>query len=132
MADFIRKPKFLELVTYIFTFDDGHTIQWNITQALKYVAQLEASQAIEVPGEALRIFVANNTPDPQRYDLVDPTIPGIAAPIRTEGRIEYILIDGNHRAGRALRDGLPFRAYTLSDIASRSCILHCTNWSYVP
>ena len=132
MTDFVLKPKFLALTTYVFTFDDGHTIRWNITQALQYVAHHTSSQALPIPPEALRIFVANNKPDPTRYERVDPGVPGIAAPILNEGHVEYLLIDGNHRAGRALRDGVPFSAYALTHAASRSCIIHCTNWSYVP
>jgi len=132
MTDVVLQPKLLQLETYLYTFDDGHTIRWNITQAVSYVQGLPLSAAVPIPRADLQVFVDNNEPDPARYDLVDCRVPGIAAPILSEGAVVYTLIDGNHRAGRALRDGLPFSAYILTDEASRSCIIHCTNWSYVP
>lgn len=33
-----------------------------------------------------------------------------------------VLLDGNHRAARALRDGRPFASYFLSDAELRSCL----------
>jgi hypothetical protein len=34
-----------------------------------------------------------------------------------------VLIDGNHRAARCLRDGLPFRAHLLTEAESEAVLL---------
>lgn len=56
----------------------------------------------------------------QHLDHVDPKYPGILAHLwgpGAEGTLEHghLLIDGNHRAARCLRDGLPYRAYLLTE-----------------
>jgi hypothetical protein len=51
--------------------------------------------------------------------------PGIAAPLVFDGRIAYVLIDGQHRCARALRDGIVFKAQLLTDAAARLCLIDC-------
>ncbi len=56
----------------------------------------------------------------EHLDHVDPKYPGILAHLwgpGESGALEHghLLIDGNHRAARCLRDGLPYRAYLLTE-----------------
>ncbi len=63
----------------------------------------------------------------QHLDHVDTKYPGILAHLwgpGTDGKWEHghLLIDGNHRAARCLRDGDPFFAYLLSEDESEQIL----------
>lgn len=101
---------------------DIGTLRWDINRARACVTA-HPRPAWPIPPHDLAEIVAANTHDPAHLDAVNPAEPGIAAPLLTEGHIDYILIDGHHRAARALRDGLPFAAVPLSDAENRRCLL---------
>jgi hypothetical protein len=61
-------------------------------------------------------------------DHVDPQYPGIITFVwqtDTDGVTHrgHLLIDGNHRAARCLRDDRPFFAYLLTEEESRAILL---------
>jgi hypothetical protein len=100
-------------------------IVWNVTLARLAVARGEVAQPLPVkiaPADMLAIAQANEW-DPARIEQADCDRPGIAAPLIMEGRVAYILIDGQHRNARAVREGRSFSAYLLTDEASRACVL---------
>ena len=62
---------------------------------------------------------------PAHLDHVDTRFPGIIAHVShpdPAGEVlhGHVLIDGNHRAARCLRDRVPFRAYLLTAAESRA------------
>lgn len=64
----------------------------------------------------------------QHLDHVNTIHPGILAHLwgrSPQGAIEHghLLIDGNHRAARCLRDRLPFQAYLLTEEESEQILL---------
>jgi hypothetical protein len=120
-----------ELETFTYTTPNGRTITWDITKAQEIIRQRN-EQPEEVPKIAMEVFVEKNQPGPARYDSVDPSIPGIAAPILWEGTAMYTLVDGNHRNMRALRDGLPFFVHLLTAQESRDCILSISDPTLIP
>ncbi len=61
-------------------------------------------------------------------DHVDPSVPGIAGQ-RLGG---ICLMDGNHRARRCLRDGLPFSVYVLDLAESTRCLIHSDQTDFTP
>jgi sirohydrochlorin ferrochelatase len=117
--------------SFTYTLPDGQQITWDITRALAHLKAI-TWQTVEIPRDQMQLIVEKNEHDPQRYGLVDPSIPGIAAPIVWEGARMYILIDGTHRTGRALRDGLSFFAHLLTDEGSRDCVLSISDPSLIP
>jgi hypothetical protein len=113
--------------TFTYTWFDGSAeIIWNITLARVLVADYPPSALVEIPATDLRGIVARHQPDPARFDAVDPTHPGIAAPILDGWQVMWVLIDGNHRGARCLRDGLPFQVYPLTIEDNRACVLMST------
>src|SRR5206468_4322092 len=59
---------------------------------------------------------------------VDPAEPGLIAHVWCQAGDDaeihgHILIDGNHRAARSLRENRPFFAYVLSEEESRAILL---------
>jgi hypothetical protein len=88
----------------------------------------DGREPVEVDEESVRITVDETDVDECHLDHVDPTIPGIISHVfyRTEQGEEvrgHALIDGNHRAARCLRDGLPYFAYLLTEQESRQITL---------
>jgi hypothetical protein len=96
---------------------------WSITAALQAVKDGLTIGCVAIPPEEMQAIADRNEWDASRLDAVDPTIPGIAAPILHEGEAQWILIDGQHRNARALRDGLGFKAWLLREDVSRACLL---------
>lgn len=116
-----------------YTFYRGGLIIWNIDKAKELIAQGKFVTELPIEPEQMRIIVERYDSDPAHYDDVDPSIPGISAPIiNDDGSIIYVLIDGIHRCGRAFRDGLGFSARFLSDEDSRSCILYISDPRLIP
>lgn len=106
-------------------------IVWDINAAENIIRRgtagalgfLELPAPQPIPPDQMRSIAEKNAWDPAMIHLADPSVPGIAAPLINEGAIMWVLIDGMHRNARALRDGLPFAAWLLSDQGSRLCLL---------
>jgi hypothetical protein len=101
-------------------------VVWDITLA-KQCVELPGGvlTVVDIPLDEMARIVARNTHDPTRLPHVDPSHPGIAAPLVFDGRVAYVLIDGQHRCARALQEGIVFKAQLLADAAARLCMLDC-------
>jgi hypothetical protein len=119
------RPLGREFFTYwykVFRFD--------VQKARKILADGRAP--VEVDEESVRYSVDSNTIYDEHVAHVDPSYPGIIAhvfhpaPDGTEAH-GHVLIDGNHRAARCLRDGIPFFAYILSEEESRAILVRGPN-----
>ena len=111
-----------QVEAYTYTFDSGEAIVWNVDEAKRLIARRRVD-IIDVPREELAVIKARNEWSPPRVAQVDPTIPGIGAPILFDGNIGYILIDGTHRCVRALELDIPFKVALLTDEDSRAAIV---------
>jgi hypothetical protein len=92
---------------------DVHRIKEDIAFLRKtFPAQIDKYIAT-IPKEYVANMLFVNVTEPKHYDHVTSTEPGIVVVIeRPEGTM-LCLVDGNHRAGKCLRDGQPFKAYVL-------------------
>jgi hypothetical protein len=85
----------------------------------------------EVEPESVRESVENSRITDEHIDHVDPSIPGLIAHVwytDEDGTVHgHILIDGNHRAARCLRDGRAFFAYVLTEEESRAILWRSPN-----
>lgn len=82
---------------------------------------------VELDADDVAYLVDNSRIYDQHVDHVDPSFPGIIAHLwgpGSDGACEHghLLIDGNHRAARCLRDGLTFRAYVLTEVESEQIL----------
>ena len=87
----------------------------------------DGREPVELESDDVAYLVDSNRIHEQHIDHVDPTFPGIIAHLWGPGEHNawehgHLLIDGNHRAARCLRDGLPFRAYVLSELESEQIL----------
>lgn len=88
----------------------------------------DGREAVEIEPDDVAYCVDNSRIHEQHLDHVNPIYPGILAHLwgnGQDGTIEHghLLIDGNHRAARCLRDKLPFKAYVLSEEESERILL---------
>jgi hypothetical protein len=88
----------------------------------------DGREPVELEEESVRDSVRYSRICKEHINHVDPSEPGIIAHLfyRTEDgeRIHaHLLIDGNHRAARSLRDGRPYHAYLLSEEESQDILL---------
>lgn len=89
---------------------------------------LDGREALELEPDDVRFSVEGCRIHPQHLDHVDPKYPGIIAHYwypMPDGTVAqgHVLIDGNHRAARCLRDGLPYFVHILSEAESREVTL---------
>ena len=106
----------------------GHApVFWDVAAALREVEAGHVEVTVPIDREEMAGIRQNCHWDAAKIDHVDPTIPGIGAPLMLpdEKVVIYILIDGTHRCVRALRDGLPFHARLLTFEAAKRCLLSC-------
>jgi len=87
----------------------------------------DGREPVEVDEESLRLSMDGCHLVPQHLDHVDPKFPGIISHVwypepTGENHHGHVLIDGNHRAARCLRDGLPYFAFVLSEDESRNIL----------
>jgi len=94
--------------------------QWvyDVDRARKLVA--DGRESVELDPDDVAYCVDNSRIYKRHLDHVDPQYPGIIAHLWGPGEggtweHGHVLIDGNHRAARCLRDGLPFSVYLLSE-----------------
>src|ERR1043166_1012546 len=88
----------------------------------------DGREPVELDEESLRATLDDTDVDDQHVGHVNTTYPGIIAhvfyqPYEGEQVQAHLLIDGNHRASRCLRDQKPFSAYLLSEEESRSILI---------
>ena len=87
----------------------------------------DGRESVELHPDDVAYCVDNSRIHEQHVDHVNPIYPGILAHLwgpGEDGKWEHghLLIDGNHRAARCLRDGLPFRAYLLTEDESEQIL----------
>lgn len=98
---------------------------YDVDLARKIVS--DGREAVELETDDIAYCVDNSRIHEQHLDHVNPIYPGILAHLWGPGEggtweHGHLLIDGNHRAARCLRDGLPFRAYLLSEDESEQIL----------
>lgn len=100
-------------------------VAWNINIAKELVESGRVVRRVEIDREELRNIMTRNAWDEEGVARADPSKPGIGAPIvdHVNKCVLYVLIDGTHRAVRALRDGVPFTANLLTDAAAEACTI---------
>jgi glutamate-1-semialdehyde 2,1-aminomutase len=101
--------------------------EYDVDKARALVA--DGHEPVEVEEESVVASVAESELDECHVPHVDPTIPGIIAHIRSTDADDeevrgHVLIDGHHRAARCLREGLPFRAYLLTEEESEAILVY--------
>jgi hypothetical protein len=68
--------------------------------------------AFELPRDILHQMLFVNVTEPQHYDHITSNSPGIVVDIElSDGKRMFCLVDGSHRAARAIRDNQPFLAH---------------------
>jgi hypothetical protein len=100
--------------------------EFDVESARKWVA--DGREPVEVDPDSVRESVEITTVDETHVDHVNPAYPGIITHVwfcDDDGAEHHghLLIDGNHRAARCLRDGRPFFAYVLTEDESRAVVL---------
>ena len=100
--------------------------EFDVDRAREIVA--DGREPVELEDECVRQSVAHSDIDDEHVDHVDTSRPGIIAHLfyRTIDGEEvqaHLLIDGNHRAARCLKEQRPYYAYLLSEDESRSIII---------
>lgn len=101
--------------------DGGQVMYWDVTTAQEHVRLGHIAATVVLGRAELEEVNKNNETNEAHLERVDPSIPGIGAPVERNGEVGYILIDGNHRAVRAFRDGGTFTVNLLTDEAAIDC-----------
>lgn len=79
---------------------------------------------IEVPEPMLLNMLQVNVTEPQHYDHVDMTKPGIIGTVQIGEKFQTVcLLDGSHRAAQAVRLRQTFRVWAMSWDLVKQCIL---------
>ena len=115
----------VEHEAFTFTTIFGDVFTWDITRAREF-AQAGGEHVVglsEIPPQVLAEIAASNEWQQDVVDKADPSQHGIAAPMVAAGQIIYVLIDGTHRAVKALQTRQTFCAWMLSDKANRACLV---------
>lgn len=115
----------VEHEAFTFTTILGETFTWDITRARDHVQRGDVAGLDEIPRGVLAEIAASNDWKQDVVDKADPSKHGIAAPIVALGQVIYILVDGTHRAVRALQQGQTFSAWLLTPEANRACLVRC-------
>lgn len=101
------------------------TYVFDVDRAREIVS--DGREPLEIEASDVAYCVDNSRIYDQHLDHVEPKYPGILAHLWGPGKDGiwehgHVLIDGNHRAARCLRDGLGFRAYLLSEDESEGIL----------
>jgi hypothetical protein len=88
----------------------------------------DGRQPVELDEESVRASVENSTIYECHLPHVAMDIPGVIVHVRYqtddgETLLGHVLIDGNHRAVRCLREGRPFVAYLLNEEESEEVLI---------
>lgn len=103
---------------------EGGEVFYHKDSAFKFDVDLalqivnDGREPVQVDPESLRHCLRHTEVDEQHLPHVSIGRPGIIAHVTyhlDDGQtiVAHLLIDGNHRAARSLKDGLPFFAYLL-------------------
>ena len=80
---------------------------------------------LDVPREALEHVAQNNSVDASRVPHVDVSQPGLAIEAYSpDEQLCFIIIDGTHRACKALMTGETFKVRMLHPLAARACCMN--------
>jgi len=108
----------------VYRYHLGAGYEFDVEAARRLVQ--DGREPVEVEEDGLRASVEFSRIDEAHVGHVDPVVPGLIAHIwfTDEGVTHHghVLIDGNHRAARCLRDGRPFLAYVLTEEESRAIV----------
>jgi len=103
----------------------GGAYEFDVEAARRFAA--DGREPVEVEPDSVRASVENSSIDETHVGHVDPAYPGIITHLWFDDDGELVqaqlLIDGNHRAARCLRDGRPFFAYVLTEDESRAIVM---------
>jgi hypothetical protein len=102
--------------------------EFDVEAAKAFVA--DGHNPVEVEPDSIHDAIRLGKIDEHHLDHVDPQYPGIICFVwltDDDGVTHrgHLLIDGNHRAARCLRDDRPFFAYLLTEDESRAILLKC-------
>jgi hypothetical protein len=95
----------------------GH-YQFDVTRAKELAGD---RPSVRIDRQAMREQLQGVTVDAGHLAHVDPSEPGVVGTVRVWSAPEPVLIDGHHRAARALADRLPFRARILTEEETAAC-----------
>jgi hypothetical protein len=120
-------PQFYRMVYNQYKFD--------VDLALSIVA--DGREAFELDEEDVRHSLEWSEIHPQHLAHVDLRFPGVIAHYwytEADGTVlhGHVLIDGHHRAARALQEGVVFRAYVLSEEESKRVTVRAPNLAPAP
>ncbi len=108
------------------TFHYYGVYEYDVDRARQLVA--DGREPVEIDEDSVRDSMIGCRIHDEHLEHVDMKYPGIIAHVwleepTTRERLQgHVLIDGNHRAARALRDGSPFFAYILGEAESREIL----------
>jgi hypothetical protein len=113
--------------TEVYRYHLGDGYEFDVEEARRLVG--DGRGPVEVEPESVQKCVEYSRIFESHLDHVNPSAPGLIAHIwyvTEDGETihGHLLIDGNHRAARCLRDGLPFFAHVLTEAESRAVLLH--------
>jgi hypothetical protein len=77
--------------------------------------------SVRIGRRELRDHTHGVTVDAGHLAHVDPSEPGVVGTVRVWSAPEQVLLDGHHRAARALADRVPFRARVLTEEETAAC-----------
>ena len=104
----------------------GGAYLFDVDAARELVA--DGREPVEVEDDSVRLSMDGLRLVSEHIDHVDPAFPGIIAHVcfpDPSGEVlrGHVIIDGNHRAARCLRDRLPFFAHLLTEEESQEVLL---------
>ncbi len=102
------------------------TFKFDVDLAIEIVS--DGREPVEVDEESLRHTLLKSEVDEQHLPHVNMGRPGIIAHVTYhlddgETVTAHLLIDGNHRAARSLKEGCPFFVYLLTEEETRRSLL---------
>lgn len=127
-SDTTRLGDTLKVEIYRHTIAGYADLVWNVSRAKWEVAAGHTLALVPVDDETLAGIAEKNAWDPLQVKHANPAEPGIGAPFVWEGHIQYLLIDGTHRAVRNQHDltaggSLRFHVHLLTDEAAARCLI---------
>jgi len=101
------------------------TYKFDVDMAWEFID--DTCEPVEVDEESVRVSVDRSIVDEEHLTHVDTQYPGLIAHVQfhDEGDVVkgHLLIDGNHRAARCLREQKPFYAYVLTEEQSAAIVV---------
>lgn len=109
---------------YGITGEHGRALSWSVNKARAEIAAADLAPQPITPAELWALLEGHDLTI-AHLDHIPRNAPdvGILAPSPDSSGTGYALINGSHRAARALRDGRPFSAYVLTPEMSTRALL---------